>query len=297
VLCGIPRKKSPFPEVPGGAKMGKRTRQFQRWWRGKKKEKKPGGLTGWLFDSDAKAGEHTARTRQSRRREGFYIPRRYIVLTMLLALTALFVWGFYRFDRRILPLVLEAEELRIQAEINNVINSVVHEIIVANNITAADFILQNQIAAGAAKPVLSVNTVLVNEICNSAAQAISEYLNNLEPETVSVPLGMIFGLDTLAQAGPRFSFTMAPIGNALVNYETRFTAVGINQTHFSVWLNVESVVRIIKLICRNHNTCGKPACYLYSTMFQRLGQAFFNTDKRGAACASRFRFSRRLSNV
>ena len=166
-------------------------------------------------------------------------------------LLAFLAHSFYRFDRRILPLVLEAAELRIQTEINNIINSVVHEIITQNEITAADFILQKNIA-GDGKPVLSVNTVLVNEICNAAAKAISARLNNLEPEIVSVPIGMIFNLDTLSQVGPHFSFTMAPIGNALVDYETSFTAVGINQTHFSVWLTVESVVRIINLMYRIH---------------------------------------------
>ncbi|MCL1878577.1 MAG: hypothetical protein FWF80_06940, partial [Defluviitaleaceae bacterium] len=84
-----------------------------------------------------------------------------------------------------------------------------------------------------AKPTISVNTVLANEICNAAAQAISDRLGSLEPEIVSVPLGMALGLDTLAQSGPRFTFTMAPVGNALVNYESSFTAVGINQTHLA----------------------------------------------------------------
>jgi sporulation protein YunB len=163
---------------------------------------------------------------------------------MATVLLTAFAFSYYRFDRRILPLVLEAAELRIQTEINNVINSVVHEIIVANRVSASDFILQNELAMNT-RPVLSVNTVLANEICNIAAQEISARLNNLEPEIVSVPIGMALGLDTLSQLGPRFTFTMAPIGNALVNYESHFTAVGINQTHFSVFLTVESVVRII----------------------------------------------------
>jgi len=150
---------------------------------------------------------------------------------LLIFLVIFSAHSFYRFDRRILPLVLEAAELRIQAEINNVINSVVQEIIAENQVTSADFILQN--VTSDAKPVLSVNTILVNEICNASAQAISARLNNLEPEIVSVPIGMIFNLDTLSQVGPHFTFTMAPIGNALVDYETRFTAVGINQTHFA----------------------------------------------------------------
>jgi len=173
------------------------------------------------------------------------IPRRYLAFAMLLVLAVVFVHSFYRFDRRILPMVLEAAELRIQAEINNVINYVVQEIITERRVTAADFLIQSPYTVGHSGPVLSVNTVLVNDICNAAAQRISERLNNLEPEIVSVPMGMAFGLDTLAQTGPRFSFTLAPIGNALVDHESSFSAVGINQIHFAVWLTVESVVRII----------------------------------------------------
>ena len=140
-------------------------------------------------------------------------------------------------------MALEAAEMQIQTEINNVINQVIQEIISERNLTAEDFVIQHHM--GEAGPVLSVNTVLVNEICNAAAMRISHKLNNMEPETVVIPIGMAFGLDTLAQMGPRFSFNLAPIGNALVDYETRFIAVGINQTHFSVWLTVESEVRII----------------------------------------------------
>jgi sporulation protein YunB len=206
-------------------------RNFTRWRRNRKRHS--GG--SFLYEKPG------AKKRRATKRK---IPRRYVVFGIMFLLVVLFARGFYRFDRLILPLVLEAEELRIQAEINNIINSVIHEIIVQNNVTAGDFVLQNSVA-NEGLPVLSVNTVLVNEICNAAAQAISERLNNLDPETVSVPIGMVFGLDTLSQVGPRFSFQLAPVGNALVNYATSFTAVGINQTHFSVWLEVESTVRII----------------------------------------------------
>jgi len=161
---------------------------------------------------------------------------------ILIALGAL-TYSYYRFDRRILPMVLEAAEMRLQTEINNVINYEIQAIIAERGITAEDFIVQHVGSEGG--PVLSVNTVLVNEICNAAAMRISYRLNNMEPETAVVPLGMAFGLDTLAQLGPRYSFQMAPIGNALVDYESSFIAVGINQTHFAVWLTVESEVRII----------------------------------------------------
>jgi len=162
---------------------------------------------------------------------------------MIIAVIVTFAYSYYRFDRRILPMVLDAAELRLLTEINNVINDVIQEIIAERNLTAADFVVQHNL--GDAGPVLSVNTVLVNEICNIAAMRISYRLNTMEPETVVVPMGMAFGLDTLSQVGPRYSFRMAPIGNAVVDFDSSFRAVGINQIHFSVWLTVESEVRVI----------------------------------------------------
>ena len=208
--------------------MSRTFKQFNRWFRRRGRR-----------SYSAPPVPHKSRGRERELR----IPRRYLAFAMLMMLLAAFAHSFYRFDRRILPLVLEAAELRLQTEINNVINSVINEIMVNSGVTAEDFIIQN--IQTDAKPVLSVNTVLVNEICNAAAEAISARLNNLEPEVVSVPVGMALGLDTLAQVGPRFTFVIAPIGNALVDYESSFQAVGINQTHFSVWLYVDAVVRII----------------------------------------------------
>ncbi|MCL2217606.1 MAG: sporulation protein YunB [Defluviitaleaceae bacterium] len=210
--------------------MGRKLRTFNRWLR--RRRKPPGPPIA------------IKRRKKSAGRSGFQVPRRYIFFAMLILLVVAFVYSFYRFDRLILPLVLDAAELQLQTKINNVINDVVQEIIRENGITAEDFILLSH-SLSDELPVLSVNTVLANEICNAAAMRISERLSNLEPETVYVPIGMALGLDTLAQRGPQFSFDLAPIGNALVNYETSFTAVGINQARFAVWLTVESVVRII----------------------------------------------------
>jgi len=163
---------------------------------------------------------------------------------MVLLVIASFVYSLYRFDRRILPLVLEAAEVHLQAEINNVINDVVQEIISTRDITSADFIVHHN-PDGDSGPVLFVNTLLVNDISNAVAMHISYRLNNLDPEIVSIPMGMAFRLDTLAHVGPHINFRMAPIGNALVDYESSFTAVGINQVRFSVWLTVDSEIRII----------------------------------------------------
>jgi sporulation protein YunB len=171
-------------------------------------------------------------------------PARGILLAVIFVLLFSLGYGYYRFDRRILPLVLAAFELRLKTTINNAIYSVVQDIIQERGVSSDDFYIYAREPDGSG-PVLAVNTVLVNEICNAAALGISERLSNLPPEKIAVPIGMALGLDTLGQMGPKFTITLAPTGNAQVNYESRFGAVGINQAHFEVWLTVESTIRII----------------------------------------------------
>ena len=222
--------------------------------------------------------EHIPKYGVARRQKKSRIPRKYMTVCMLLLIAVAFVYNFYRFDRLILPMVLEAEELRLQAEINNIINYVIQEIIRERNIVAEDFLIQSQPGGTLTKPVLSVNTVLVNEICNAAAQLISQKLNNLEPEIVSVPMGMALNLDTFAQSGPTFNFSLAPIGNALVNYESAFSAVGINQTHFAVWLTVESVVRIINPVHSSEIIVVRNVSLVDTVMSGVVPDTYFNMD-------------------
>ncbi|MCL1877319.1 MAG: hypothetical protein FWF80_00510, partial [Defluviitaleaceae bacterium] len=132
--------------------MRKFLRNLKRWFRGGRKVNVP------------------RRSRSAQAPRGKNSLRRLFFPVIIIFLIAGFSYGFYRFDRQILPLVLQEAELRIQTEINNIINYVVHEIIVANDVAATDFIIQSQLGPEA-KPTISVNTVLANEICNAAAQA------------------------------------------------------------------------------------------------------------------------------
>jgi sporulation protein YunB len=172
------------------------------------------------------------------------LPKKWVVWLVIILLLFSFGYGFYRFDRRVVPLVLAATELRLKTTINNAIYSVVQEIIAERGVLSDDFYIYAREPDGSG-PVLAVNTVLVNDICNAAALGISQQLHEMEPEVVSVPLGMALGLDTLAQMGPKFTFKLVPTGNAQVNYESSFKATGINQAHFEVWLTVVSTIRII----------------------------------------------------
>ncbi len=129
---------------------------------------------------------------------------------------------------------------------------------------------------------VTVNTVLVNDICNMVAARVSEKLSNLNPEPVSVPVGMALGLDTLAYFGPRISFRLSPVGNALVDYESKFESVGINQVHFEVWLTVESTIRIINPVQSSSVTVTRDVSLVDTMVSGAVPDTYLNMeDTRG----------------
>lgn len=195
------------------------------------------------------------------------------ILITILAMS----YAYYRFDRRILPLVLASTDMKLKTTINNAIHTEVQAIILDRAAKAVDFYIQTPEPNGNGN-VLAVNTVLVNDICNAAALAISERLSNMEPEPVSVPVGMALGLDTLASIGPRFTFTLSPTGNALVNYESRFEAVGINQVHFEVWLTVVSTIRIINPVQSSTVTVTREVSLVDTVISGLVPETYLNMD-------------------
>jgi len=47
------------------------------------------------------------------------------------------------------------------------------------------------------------------------------------------------------------------MGNAQVDYETGFEAVGINQVNFQVWLKVDSVIAVVNPLQRQEITVSR----------------------------------------
>ena len=48
-----------------------------------------------------------------------------------------------------------------------------------------------------------------------------------------------------SNTGPSIPFYLKPMGLASVDYETSFTAEGINQINFKIWINVAMDIKIV----------------------------------------------------
>jgi len=91
----------------------------------------------------------------------------------------------------------------------------------------------------------TANTVLVNNFCAQLSADITEAFLKLPSEIIGIPVGAVTKSSFLSNAGPEIPFTLMPMGAAKVDYETAFSAAGINQINYKIWLNISIEMKIV----------------------------------------------------
>ncbi len=158
-----------------------------------------------------------------------------------------FVSVLLSLDTKILPPVLAAVDNAAKTRINKTINTSLANITQKTNLSSEDLYNKTTDESGMLN-TLSINTVLVNELCSSLAVDISEELDNYGEQTIKIPVATLLNIQILSNKGPSYPITILPKGHAIVDYETKFEAVGINQINFQLWLKIDTYIQIVNPI-------------------------------------------------
>mgnify|MGYP000878736445 CR=1 FL=1 len=89
------------------------------------------------------------------------------------------------------------------------------------------------------------NTAAMNSLATELTQRVQKQYQWKEATEIDVPVGSILGSQVLSQFGPSISLKVLPIGMSRVNYKTEFESMGINQTKYKVYLEMESLARVL----------------------------------------------------
>ncbi|MCL2406629.1 MAG: sporulation protein YunB [Defluviitaleaceae bacterium] len=172
--------------------------------------------------------------------------KRAVLFISLAVFTLLLIMFVNLVDSRLLPAVISIEEYRINARINEAINTSLAELIEGdfNRLVSEDFYT---IVVGSDGRVTSLhaNTILINEIGMQLSQSLLEKLSTPMSERITVPIGTLLGVNWLANIGPSHVVRVMPIGLANVEHHTSFSSAGINQVNFQVWLTVYATMQIV----------------------------------------------------
>lgn len=148
--------------------------------------------------------------------------------------------------------------------INSKTDSIISTLVKENNYTTEDFFVKtvedNKITS------ITVNSILVNELCNKISAQLSKDLNEMENKPVLLRLGSITGINILNNKGPAVKLHICNNGNTIVDYDTVFNSVGINQVNFQVYINVKAQVYTLLPLNRDNLTINRKIM-LVNTVF------------------------------
>lgn len=167
----------------------------------------------------------------------------FFIIFLLLFIVCLF-YLLIQFKKEVLPSAIVISEKYVSTKVNNEINNAVTKVIEELNLTSADF-FENSFNNKQQMNFLNVNALVINNVCSRVAVLISENLNNININKIQLPIGMFSGIEMFSSCGPKFNVSILPVGDALVDYETSFQSVGINQINFQIWLNIETEVKLV----------------------------------------------------
>lgn len=168
---------------------------------------------------------------------GFFKTARNITFLLLIIFFVISVAYIHFF----MPISVKICQKYAITSINNIIQNSLYSS--SKNIKSEDFILRSD--NNGRLEYLSVNSMIVNNICAETASTVSQNLNNLTTSKIRLPLGVFTGLPILSHFGPSTTIRLQPIGDATANYETSMTQAGVNQVNFQVWINVHTTVSIV----------------------------------------------------
>jgi sporulation protein YunB len=166
-----------------------------------------------------------------------------IKLYMWLAVL-LFVFACVQYNRIVLPAAVEVSQKYTTTEVNKRICDAIDDVIEGRNIKSGDFISSRTGSDGKISAI-DIDSILINSICAEAAYKISASLNEMEDKNIQLPLGTFTGVNLITNLGPMCHIRITSMGDALVDYETKFEAVGINQINYQVWLVVQTDEEIV----------------------------------------------------
>lgn len=154
------------------------------------------------------------------------------VLAMCLVVASLSM-GFTYYNVKICPMISDIARQRSVQMITSAIDKVISEELQSGSIDYEKLIKVNTDSSGHIQAIYA-NTREMNKLKSSIAIKLQEEIVSMDSAQVTIPLGALLGSRFFSGAGPKIPVKFVPMGYALVDFESSFSAAGINQTKHQI---------------------------------------------------------------
>lgn len=128
---------------------------------------------------------------------------------------------------------------------------------------------------------LSSDMINVNRVKSEVALCVQERISNIKSTELNLPLGTILGSNLFAGFGPYISFEMMPVGVSVVDIVSEFTDSGINQTHLSISLKVNTDIMLLMPGMRRLSKISCDVPVIDTVILGDVPSSYVNVDREG----------------
>lgn len=169
------------------------------------------------------------------------LPSKLFIL-IIVAILIIFNLGIYFFNKIVFPSVLKISETMIKSKTIEKISETSIELF-NDEFNYDEMIIINRDNEGNIN-LIQANTMKLNYLASKLSVECNKTLQSMGEVGMKVPLGWISKNSAFYRLGPKINVKIEPIGNMNVTYESKFESAGINQTRHTIYLKVESKIRI-----------------------------------------------------
>lgn len=140
------------------------------------------------------------------------------------------------------PVFKSSCETAASSKGNKIINDEVYKVM--QNYTYNDLIKIDKDINGKIS-LIEANSVKINEITSLINANIQKEFDKIPTITVFINMGAVSGISILKNVEPKMDIELESAGNIKSIVKTEFKAVGINQTHHKIYLDIDARVGIL----------------------------------------------------
>ena len=209
---------------------------------------------------------------------------KWFLCLVLLLLVAIYSSIFT--ERIVKPNLTAIAEVKVRAMMAQIVNNAVHEEFKEDS-AVRDLLLIKTDQEGNITYVES-NTAAMNNLAAELAQAVQKQYQWNNAVTLEVPWGSIVGSPILSQVGPRVGMQVQPIGMSRANFKTEFESMGINQTKYKVYLQLDSQARVLAPFSVNNIEVQNTILIAEAIIVGKVPNSYINVPAGSAMDATNF---------
>jgi sporulation protein YunB len=204
----------------------------------------------------------------------------------LVLLVVLAVYSVVFTEKIIKPNLAAIAEVKVKAMITKIVNDAVHAQFVSS--ANAKELLNVKTDKDGNITYVESNTAAMNSLATELTHKVQTQYKLNQAVKVDVPVGSIVGSQILSQFGPYINLKVLLIGMSRVNFKTEFESMGINQTKYKVYLEIDSQARVLAPFAINNINVQNTILVAEAIIVGKVPDAYINVPGGSALDATNF---------